>query len=403
MDERGKKAFYAAWAGWGVDAYDFVTFSFIVVTLINLWGIGREEAGLLGTVTLLFSSLGGWIAGILADRYGRTKLLQGTIIWFSICTVGIGFAQDFTQFFILRALQGLGFGGEWAVGAVLVAESVAPKNRGKTVGIMQSGWAIGWGMAAILYSLVYLVLPEDLAWRCMFWLGAIPSLLVLYIRRNVVEPEVFVQTKAAKEQAQLRTSALTIFSAPLLRTTLLATLFCTGMQGGYYATSIWLPMFLKTERHLSVLSTGEYLLVVILGSFLGYVCGAYLADYWGRRRNFVVFSTLSAASTILYTTLPLSNTQILLLGFPLGFTISGIFAGVGAYLSELFPSEHRANGQSFSYSFGRGIGALFPGLVGLLGDKLSLSSSIAIFGAAAYGAVLVAVILLHENKGQPFE
>ncbi|WP_321850391.1 MFS transporter [Burkholderia diffusa] len=396
----GRRTFNASFAGWVTDAFDFMVFSFVLASLIDLWGLDRGKAGLLGTVTLIFSSIGGWIAGILADRHGRVKVLQGTILWFSVCTLAIGFAQNFEQIFVLRALQGLGFGGEWAVGAVLIGEIVSPAHRGKVVGLVQSGWAVGWGIAAVLYSIAFSVLPESLAWRSLFWVGILPALLVLYVRRHVPEPAVFAQAAATSKQGAGRPSAWIIFSPSQARRTVLAALLCTGIQGGFYAMSIWLPTFLKIERHLSVLNTGAYLFVIIVGSFCGYVVGAYLSDYWGRRRNFMLFSALSLVSVYLYLTLPLSNAQMLWLGFPLGFSSCGIFSGVGAYLTELFPSGFRANAQSFTYNFGRGIGALFPSLVGMLSHSIGLAMAIAIFSGAAYGVVLLAVLLLPETKAQ---
>ncbi|RZT29021.1 MFS transporter [Cupriavidus agavae] len=398
----GQRAFKASFAGWATDAFDFMVFSFVLTALIDLWHLDRAQAGLLGTVTLVFSAIGGWVAGMLADRYGRVKVLQGTILWFSVCTLLIGFAQNFEQVFVLRALQGLGFGGEWAVGAVLIGEIIAPKHRGKAVGLVQSGWAVGWGAAAILYSIAFSVLPESLAWRSLFWVGILPALLVIYVRKHVPEPDVFRAANAARQQGR-RTSVWAIFSGRQLRTTVLAALLCTGIQGGFYAMSTWLPTYLKLERNLSVLDTGGYLLVIIVGSFCGYVVGAHLADFWGRRRNFMVFSALSLASVCLYLTLPLSNAEMLWLGFPLGFASCGIFSGVGAYLTELYPSENRANGQSFTYNFGRGIGALFPTLVGWLSHSTGLATAIAIFSGAAYGVVLLMVLLLPETRGQSLE
>jgi len=397
LSRDGKRAFNASFAGWATDAFDFMVFSFVMASLIELWGLDRSKAGLLSTVTLIFSSIGGWIAGALADRHGRVRVLQWTILWFSFSTLAIGFAQNFEQIFVLRALQGLGFGGEWAVGAVLVGEIVAPQHRGKAVGLVQSGWAIGWGAAAILYGIAFSVLPESIAWRSLFWVGILPALLVLYVRKHVSEPQVFLVDTARRNIE--RPAIWVIFSPKMLRKTVLAALLCTGIQGGFYAMSTWLPAYLRIERHLSVFNTGAYLFVIIAGSFCGYVVGAYLADFWGRRRNFIMFSLLSMASVCLYLTLPLSDKQMLWLGFPLGFSSCGIFSGVGAYLTELYPSECRANGQSFTYNFGRGIGALFPSLVGMLSHTTSLATAIAIFSGAAYGVVLLMVLLLPETKG----
>ena len=179
----------------------------------------------------------------------------------------------------------------------------------------------------------------------------------------------------------------------------MTSLLCTAVQGGYYAITTWLPTFLKTERNLSVLNTGGYLLVIILGSFCGYIVGAYLADRLGRRANLLIFSVLSAASVYLYTQVPLSNEQMLVLGFPLGFAASGIFSGIGAYLTELFPSSVRATGQGFAYNFGRGIGALFPSLVGFLSQTHGLAWAIGAFATGAYVMVILTALLLPETKG----
>lgn len=403
LNQTERRTFIGAFGGWAIDALDFMVFTFVISTLIQLWGIDKGQAGMLGTVTLLFSAVGGWLAGILADRYGRVRVLQITILWFSVCTVAIGFAQNFEQLFILRALQGLGFGGEWAVGSVLMGEIVRAQHRGKAVGTVQSGWAVGWGTAAILYTLAFSILPPEWAWRSLFWIGVLPAFLVLYIRKHVPEPEVFQRTRAKTQASGERPSFWTIFSPGLLKTTIVTAILCTGVQGGYYAITTWLPTFLKTERQLSVLNTGGYLMVIIVGSFVGYIVGAYMADKLGRRANLLIFSVLSALSVYVYTLVPLTNTQMLILGFPLGFAASGIFSGIGAYLTELYPSEVRASGQGFAYNFGRGIGALFPSLVGFLSQSHGLAWAIGAFATGAYAIVILTALLLPETKGRVLE
>lgn len=400
LDSSGKRTFFATSLGWTIDALDYMVFTFVIATLIHLWGIDRGQAGMLGTITLLFSAIGGWGAGIIADKFGRVRVLQFTILWFSVCTIGIGFTQNFEQMFVLRALQGLGFGGEWAVGSVLMGEIIQAKNRARAVGTVQSGWAIGWGVAALLYTVAFSVLPEEWAWRSLFWIAVLPALLVLYIRKHVPEAEIFKAAQAHRVKHSIRVSPWAIFSPELLRTTVLSALLCTGIQGGYYAVTTWLPTYLKVERHLSVLDTGGFLLVIIVGSFCGYIAGAHMADRFGRRKNFIIFSILSVICVYFYTQVPLSDSQMLFLGFPLGFAASGIFGGLGAYLTELFPSDLRANGQGFSYNFGRGIGALFPTLVGYLSQTVGLASAIGIFAGAAYAVVFLATIMLPETKGR---
>ncbi|MDI3316929.1 MAG: MFS transporter [Bacillota bacterium] len=399
MDRTQRRALFATFAGWGLDGMDVQIYSFVIPTLIALWGISQGQAGILGTAALLLSALGGWLAGMLADRVGRVRLLQITVAWYAFFTFLSGFTHSFEQLLVTRGLQGLGFGGEWAAGSVLMGELADPRFRGRAVGTVQSGWAVGWGVAVLASTLLFSLLPENWAWRAMFWLGLLPALLVVYIRRHVREPEVFQATRR-KVEAGARASSAEIFGEGLLRTTVLASLMTTGIQGGYYAITTWLPTYLKSVRHLSVLNSGAYLAVVILGSFAGYITAAYLADLIGRRRKILLFAVLSAATVVAYAYLPISDRMMLVLGFPLGFFASGIFSGLGPYLTELYPTRVRGAGQGFAYNFGRGVGALFPGLVGFLSAQMSLGPAIALFAVIAYALVVGMLLLLPETAGK---
>jgi fucose permease len=234
----------------------------------------------------------------------------------------------------------------------------------------------------------------------MFWIGILPSVLVFYIQRHVPEPEVFQKTRAREVKLSEGSRFLDIFSPALLQTTLLAALLATGAQGGYYAITTWLPTYLKTTRGLSVLDTGGYLFVVIAGSFLGYMVGAWLTDRIGRRRTLVLYACCSLLAVVAYTYLPIGNSAMLLLGFPLGFFASGSFSPIGAFFTELFPTRLRGSGQGFSYNVGRGIGALFPTLVGYLSAHMGLGRAISAFAVAAYLAMIVATLLLPETRGR---
>ncbi|MBX5464731.1 MAG: MFS transporter [Clostridia bacterium] len=399
MSPPERRALLATFAGWGLDGMDVQIYSFVIPTLIAAWGISRGQAGILGTVTLLLSALGGWLAGILADRVGRVRLLQVTVAWYAFFTFLSGFTHSFPELLLTRGLQGLGFGGEWAAGSVLMGELADPRYRGRAVGTVQSGWAVGWGVAVLASTVFFSLLPAGLAWRAMFWLGILPALLVVYIRRHVREPEVFEATQR-KLEAGARTSSREIFEGGLLRTTVIASLMTTGIQGGYYAITTWLPTYLQSTRHLSVLNRGGYLAVVILGSFTGYLVAAHLADRIGRRRKILLFAVLSAATVAVYAYLPISDRLMLYLGFPLGFFASGIFSGLGPYLTELYPTRVRGAGQGFAYNFGRGVGALFPGLVGFLSANLSLGTAIALFAVVAYALVVLMLALLPETAGK---
>lgn len=385
--------------GWMLDGMDVMIFTFVLPTLIAIWHITKGQAGLLVTSTLIISSAGGWFAGLLADRWGRVKVLQLTIVWFAFFTFLSGFTFTFNQLLIVRGLQGLGFGGEWAVGSVLIGETIRSQHRGKAVGTVQGGWAIGWGLAALAYSVLFSVLSPELAWRVMFWIGILPSLLIFYIQSRVHEPEIFNANRELKKAAT-RAKSPGIFGPKLLRTTLLASLLAVGAQGGYYAITTWLPLYLKTSRGLSVLDTGGYLFVVIFGSLAGYLVSAHLADSFGRKRTLVLFAASSLLVVFLYTSLPISNSVMLISGFPLGFFASGCFSPIGAFFTELFPTSVRGAGQGFSYNLGRGVGALFPALVGYVSSHISLGHSIAFFSAVAYLIMIIGVLALPETKGQ---
>lgn len=393
-----RKTLFAAFGGWAVDAFDFMVYTFVIPTLIAAWAMSKGQAGLIGTVTLILSAVGGWLAGILADRYGRVRMLQISIAWFAVFTFLCGFTTSYEQLMVTRALQGLGFGGEWAVGSVLIGEMIRAEHRGKAVGTVQSGWAVGWGVAALAFTVAFTVLPEQWAWRTLFWIGLLPALLIVYVRRNVREPEVFVHTR--RHVAEKGGHFLEIFGPALLPTTILASLMTLGMMVGYYAVTFWLPTYLKTVRGLSVLGTGVYTTVIIIGSFVGYLAAAYLADHIGRRRTFYLFAACSAVIAVAYTQLPINDTVMLLLGFPLGFFVSGNFSGVGAFLTELLPSRVRGSGQGFIYNVGRGLSAFTPFLVGRLSDTVGLGQAIAVVAGIAFSTVIVMVAMLPETRGK---
>src|SRR5580693_1097168 len=195
MSSAERKTFWACVGGWVLDAMDVQMFSFAIPANIAAFVITNADAGLIGTATLLSSALGGWCAGALSDRVGRVRMLQITIAWFAIFTFLCGFPQSYAQLFIFRALMGFGFGGEWTAAAVLVGEVISAEHRGKAVGAMQSGWAVGWGIAALMATLLFSILPQEMAWRALFWIGLTPALLVLFVRRFVDEPEIFARTQ----------------------------------------------------------------------------------------------------------------------------------------------------------------------------------------------------------------
>ncbi len=399
LTDSERKTFWACFTGWALDAMDVQIYAILIPTLLSVWHLTKGQAGLLGTSALVVSSIGGLIAGILADRFGRVRVLQITILWFAGFSLLAAFTQDYCQLLIVRSLQGLGFGGEWAAGAALMAETIRPNFRGRAVGSVASGYSIGYGLAAILGTIVLLTLPETLAWRALFALGCLPALLVFFVRRHVTESETY--TAAASDRTTTsRTQFLEIFAPEYRKRTILSAMLAAGALGGNYVMLTWLPTYLKTVQNLSISNAGIYLFVNIIGSFAGHMTSAHLSDALGRRRTFFLMGGASIASVLAYTLLPLNQTLVLLFGIPLGFFTSGIVTNIGAWFAELFPTRVRGSGQGFTYNFGRAFGAVVPTFVGFAATDLSLGTAMAIFAASAYAIVVIAAFMLPETRGK---
>jgi MFS family permease len=399
ISDRERKTFWACFGGWALDALDVQMFSLVIPALIASFGLDKTDAGLISGVTLVSSALGGWVMGAVSDRIGRVRALQVTIAWFSLFTLLSAFATGFHQLLVLKALQGFGFGGEWAAGAVLMAETIRPAHRGKVMGTVQSAWAVGWGASVLLYSAAFLLLPPDMAWRVMFGIGILPALLIVYVRRHIQEPPRPTPAAAAPAGPGL----LAIFRPGMLRVTVIGALVGMGAHGGYHALMTWLPTYLKTERHLSVLGTSGYLAIIIVAFWCGCIASAWLLDRLGRRPNLVLFAGCCVVTVQAYVFLDLDNTAMLFLGFPLGFFAAGIPASLGALFNELYPSGMRGAGVGFCYNFGRIVSAAFPVLVGHMSSRMSLGAAIGLDAGLAYALVVVAVLALPETRGKRLE
>ena len=295
LTPRERRTMGACFGGWSLDALDVQIFSFVIPTLLSLWHISTGQAGL-GTVTLLVSAFGGWFAGALADRVGRVRVLQITIVGMPsspsyAASRGLDAALHLPRLAGVRLRRRVG-GRRGADG-----RGDPRRFRGRAVGLVQTGWAVGWGAAALIYTGLFAWLPEELAWRALFWIGILPAGLVFFIRRYVEEPEI---ARDAPATSLGLAHVISPLRQPHLPTVLKVVLMVTGAQGGSYALGIWLPTYLKTVRHLTAVGTGSYLFVLILGSFCGFVAGAYLADGIGRKATFMVSAIGSIVLTLIY-------------------------------------------------------------------------------------------------------
>jgi len=400
LSKSEKRTFWACFSGWGLDAMDTQMYALTIPTLIALWGITRGQAGILGTTVLIMAALGGWAAGILSDRYGRVRILQVTIAWFSLFTFLSAFTDSFWQLMLTRSLQGIGFGGEWAVGAVLISETISPKFRGRVVGALQAGWAIGYGIAVLLSTVLFNYVQAGIAWRILFALGVVPALLVLWIRRNIEEAPVYVRQQAIAQKNRDKISMWEVFSGPSRATTLKAILLTFGIYGGNYVMITWLPAYLKLVLNLSINNIGGYLAINILGSFAGAFLNGWMADAFGRRKTFMIIACCQAIAVGVYTLAPINLTVTLLLGFVLGTLQSGTAAGTAAYIAELFPTRIRGSAQGLCGNAGRALGAVMPTLVGLISVKMQLGAAMGVCASAAYFLVVLAAFMLPETRGR---
>ncbi|MGP6158268.1 MAG: MFS transporter [Vulcanimicrobiaceae bacterium] len=391
-----RRAMIASGFGWGLDSFDFYLYVYGLPAILTAFGLTKAAGGLLATFTLVASAVGGVAMGAISDRIGRKRVLMFSIAWYAAFTFLSGVAQNYWQLALFRALEGLGFGGEWAVGSVLIAEWSLAERRGRNLGFVQGAWAIGWLAANFAFQIVISTAGPDPGWRYLFFLGIVPALFVLYIRRNVQDAPVYEATRATAPSNSLAG----IFAPAVLRTTVFTSLLAIGVQSGYYALFTWMPTYLTTQRHMPAVTSGTYLYFLIVGAWVGYVSAGYINDALGRRATFIIFSLCSAIMVPLYLTLVVADWQLLIAGPLLGFFASGIFSGFGPYLSELFPSAVRGAGQGFTYNLGRGVAGIGPFTIGWLAGFAPIGTAMSVVAVAAYLLAVVAVLFLPETRGK---
>jgi len=366
-----RRAFWAVFLGWVVDSFDFNILAFILIDIQQSFTVDRALAGALGTVTLIMRLVGGTLAGTAADRWGRKLPLMLSLLWFSLFAFLSGFSTTYAMLFGLRALFGLGMGGEWAAGMALVLEHTPARRRGLVSGLMLGGWYWGYLLAAAAFDFVYPLFgaESDMGWRVMLWLAIVPALFTLWIRRNVPESPLWLEQQARRRAGGV--SARPPFSLPRIfkRDLILVTLQTTAVIGAfmciYYSVNFWYPTFLRDAGR----PTLPYLVAFNCGAIAGTAVWGYLSEgRLGRRGAATVTMLLGIASLPLY----LHATEPLLLGIGalcMGFFGMGIWGMAPAYSNERFPTEVRAVGAGFCYHAAAAVGAMMPFLLGALQDR----------------------------------
>lgn len=397
-----RKALISASLGWMLDSMDIMLYAMVLAHLMRDFGMSTATAGLMGSLTLLASAVGGVLFGIIADKFGRVKALMGSILIYSVFTGACGLSQTIWQLAIFRVLLGLGMGGEWATGAALVAETWPSEHRGKALGIMQSSWAIGYALAAAITAII---LPR-LGWRGVFFIGILPALFTLWIRRHVEEPEIWKQSLIEKKRAAAKASVAEIFRRPFLRNTLVTSLMNAGTMFAWWGLFTWIPAYLGLPAEqggmgLSVVKTSNWIIVMQTGMWLGYISFGFICDKIGRKITYIVYLFAAAALVILYGSVR-QNTALLLLGPFLAFFGTGYFSGFGTITAEIFPTRIRASAQGFTYNIGRGLSALAPFTIGAMAKTHGLA--LAFYLTAAFFVFSACVAFaLPETKGKPLE
>jgi MFS family permease len=396
LDPVERRTYWACFAGFGLDSMDSTIYALVIPALIATIGLTKPEAGYLGSAALVGAAVGGWGAGILADRIGRVRILQLTIVWVALCTLTAAFATGFNTLFIIRFLQGLGYGGEAAVGGVLISEVVRPSLRGRVAASVQSSYAIGYAVSVGLLPVISSLFPEAIGWRVMFAIGVVPAFLVLFIRRLVPESGIYRENKAKGIEAA---PFWEIFAPAHLSRTLPAAIMSTGIFGGAYVMITWLPTYLRTALNLTVTTSTGYLALNILGSLVGPLLYGWLSDRIGRRPAFMVFLVAQSINASIYLLAPIGANTTIVLSFFLGAFQGALASGMLPTFAELFPTRIRANGQGFCLGGGRGFGSVVPAAVGVFAASHPLGLAMGSCALAAYGVAFVAAIALPETSG----
>lgn len=400
-----RKALIAASLGWLLDAFDVMLYALILTAVIQDLGLTREVGGLMASLTLGASAVGGLLFGVLADKLGRTRALNLSILLYSVFTFACGLAQNVWQFAIFRLLLGLGMGGEWASGATLVSETWPEKHRGKALGIMQSCWAIGYGLAAIV---VALVLPTY-GWRAVFFVGIIPALFTIWIRRSVKEPDMWLAHRAqgtrheapgAPSEAPGTRHEARVF--PWRLAFLLAGMNAATMFA-WWGLNLWVPSYLSLPAAqggvgLSTETMAFFMVAMQVGMWFGYVTFGFISDAFGRRPTYVTYLVVAAVLVWIYGTVR-EPMLLLLLGPFVAFFGTGYFSGFGAVASEIFPTAIRATALGVTYNSGRLLSAVAPFVIGSLAQRSGFGLAFTVT-AAAFLVAATFWIAIPETKGR---
>jgi MFS family permease len=399
-----KRTLLAAALGWMLDAFDTMLYALVLSQVMRDLGMTKSVAGLLNSLTLVASGIGGVGFGFIADRIGRKRALMLSILTYSLCSLASGLSRSVPMLAAFRFILGLGMGGEWNTGATLVAETWPTELRAKAIAIVQSSWAIGYAFAALVAGVVL----HYADWRMVFFVGILPALVTLWIQKDVPESELWKQrNKIGERSAFDSTGFVRIFQAPYRRNTFALLLLNFFGMFAWWGLFTWMPPYLSLPveqggRGLGVVGTTTLLLVLNLaGMFPGYASFGWLADQLGRRKSFILYTFVAGVLVPLYA-LAREQWVLLMLGTLVAFFGTGFFSGSGIMGSELFPTSVRARALGFTYNGARALSAVAPFVIGRVGEVKGLSGAFYLCAASFLLASMVAT-QLPETKGKILE
>jgi MFS family permease len=389
-----------AWAGWVFDFYDLILYSFLLIPLGAELHFSRVELSWVFGASLAATAAGGIAFGFLADRFGRKRVLQWTILTYSAGTVASGLVPGFGLLVLARIVTGIGVGGEWATGQTYVGETFPAKVRGRYGAYMQTGAPIGVALAAVVGGL----LAPVIGWRACFVLSGLPAVLVLFIRRDLPESDLWEARRASAASASARgpSRARLLFSSRYRGLFLRGLVLTMLTMSAYWFTYSWLPGYLHEQRHFSMAKSTGWILVTQVGGFLGYASFGFAADGWGRRPALALYSFLFAGGLLMTTVfwdLVASHPPVIL-GFMFLVGVgTGVWSGFGPMFTELFPTEIRNAAMGSIYNLARGAQVVAPVIVAVVAKRYGLAGGMSLAAIFSVAAGLW-VWLLPETRGK---
>ena len=388
----GWKALAASVIGFSMDGFDMLILGFMLAAISADLGLTSTQAGSLVTWTMLGAVAGGLVFGSLSDKLGRIRVLTWTILVFAVFTGLCALARGYRDLVFFRAIAGLGLGGEFGIGMALATEAWPASKRARVSSYVMVGWHGGVLLAAFTTPLLLPVI----GWRGMFLVGIVPAVVAFVVRRALDEPEIFVQRHAAKNENSFR--AL-VKDTKTFRTTLGIAILCAVQNFAYYGLMVWLPSYLSKTLGFSLTKSGLWTGVTVLGMACGiWFCGQ-LADRIGRKPTFLLFQFGAVVMVFLYSRITEAST-LLWAGAIMGVFVNGLNGGIGALMSEAYPTVARATAQNTLWNLGRGVGSLGPLAVGALAAKYSFHAAIGLLASIYFLDIVATLFLIPELKGK---